>query len=188
MSSIGIFAGTFDPIHDGHIAVAKHAQQYLGLASVAFLVEQKPWGAKQPASVEHRRNMVQLVVENLSVLELLHIDDERFTITDTLPRLEKMFSNDELFFIMGADVFLHMNFESWPNLASLLTHNIVVFERGEATERDITRHAKKLGIAVAILPSEHIYHRSTDVRLAPHDKNIWVPQQIAEYIDTNNLY
>ena len=188
MRRIGLFAGTFDPVHDGHIEVALSVLDALDLDKVYFLVEEKPWGSKDPVSVEHRRQMVDIATNDNDQISQLVTIGEHFTIDKTLPSLEQIFSEDELYFVFGADVFIHMNPDQWPNLDELLKHYIVVFERGVLSEKRISEHARNLGIAAAIVPSTHPQHSSTDVRLEAHNKAIWVPESVALYIEEHSLY
>ncbi len=185
---VGFFAGTFDPIHDGHIEVARSCVEYLELKNLYIMVEANPWGEKNPVSVGHRQAMVELAIGEEADIEQLKTQANRFTIEDTLPKLEQKFEDLELYFIFGADIFMHMNPDTWPQLHQLLKHYIVVIERKSITEKEITEHAKLLGIVTAILPSPHPQHSSSDVRLKPHNKLIWVPEAVAGYIDQNNLY
>lgn len=185
---IGIFAGTFDPIHDGHISVANEAVKNLGLESLYFMVEKEPWTHKKPTYIEHRKNMVDIGIAKNATLLQLNIDCNKFTLDKTLPKIEKKFNDSELYFILGADVFVHMNKEQWPGLELLLKHYIVVFERNTITDKEIQNQAKKLGIVVAIIPSLHKSHNSTDIRLQPDKRAIWVPIRVANYIKENNLY
>jgi nicotinate-nucleotide adenylyltransferase len=188
MRNIGLFAGAFDPIHDGHIEVARASVNQLSLDMLYFMVESRPWGDKQPVELKHRQTMLDLSTEADEKLALLSLPDDQFSIDRTLAELEEKFPEDELFFVFGGDVFMHMNPEQWPGLEKLFKHYIVVFERGMITEKEISRHAKSLGIATAIIPSMYPRHSSTDVRLRPHDKAVWVSKQVADYIDNNKLY
>ncbi len=185
---VGIFAGSFDPIHDGHLAVAQTCLDNLELDKVYFMVESEPWGDKSPINVDHRRSMVEIAIADIPKLGQFMLEDKQFSINDTLKTIEKKFPDTELYFIFGSDIFLHMSSSTWPKLEQLFKHYIVVIERGEITEDQIAEHAKELGIVTAILPSEHLKHSSTDVRLFPHKKAIWVPEQVSSYIDKNNLY
>jgi nicotinate-nucleotide adenylyltransferase len=185
---IGIYAGSFDPIHNGHIEVARGAINYLELDQLYFMVENNPWGDKKPASSKHRLEMVQRSISNNPQMKVLACTDERFTIEQTLPKIEQQFADSELYFIFGADVFLNMHKKQWPGLPLLLEHYLVIFERGAQTEVDIARHAKELGISIAILASTHPHHRSSDVRLKSYDKALWVPASVAKYIEACGLY
>jgi nicotinate-nucleotide adenylyltransferase len=185
---IGFFAGSFDPIHDGHIELAKVATDQLELSKIYFMVEEKPWGIKRPISINHRKEMVRLAIDGVNSFGQLDLLDKQFTIENTLKQLEKKFENSELYFVFGADVFMNMNSDQWPGLEKLLRHYIVVFERKDITELELAKQAKRLGIVVAILPNKHKDHSSTDVRMKPHKKSIWLPKKVAEYIDLNGLY
>ena len=188
MSRVGIFAGTFDPIHDGHIAVARTAVKFLELNCLYFMVEKSPWSLKRPIDVKHRKAMVELALSGNKHLELLNINDEQFNISTTLSKIERQFPDAEIYFIFGGDVFLQMNINTWKDLPRLLKHNIVVFERGSISEPDISKHAKSLGVALAILPSEHPHHSSSLVRMEHNNRTLWVPKSVAMYIKDNSIY
>jgi nicotinate-nucleotide adenylyltransferase len=185
---IGFFAGSFDPIHDGHLEVARSAVNELNLDVLYFLVEERPWGTKNPIDVKHRIKMIELAVADEPNISQLSLRDKQFNISSTLVDLERHFNGSELYFVFGADVFMQMNAVQWPELNKLLQHYIVVFERKEITEKEITLHAKELGIVTAIIPSRYSEHSSTDVRMKPHQKTIWLPLEVAKYIDKNKLY
>ncbi len=152
------------------------------------MAEEVSWSSKSPVGISHRRAMIDLSIADDPKIKQLNLVDKQFNISQTLIRLEKKFPKDELYFIFGSDVFMKMNTKQWPGLDNLFNHYIVVFERGVYTEVEINEHAKSLGIAVAILPSMYPQHSSTDVRLKPHEKSVWVPKKVADYIDKNRLY
>jgi len=185
---VGIFAGSFDPIHDGHLAVAKSAIGYLDLDNLYFVVEKNPWTSKKPVTIEHRRAMVDLAIGDHDRIGQLELQDERFDLQNTLPQIHALFPASELYFIFGADVFLRMDIEQWPGLAELLKHYLVVFERDTNSQDAIAQHAKELGIVVAIIPSLHPKHSSSAVRQQPHKKQVWLSDKVADYIDVNKLY
>lgn len=185
---IGIFAGSFDPIHEGHIAVAESAIENLELDKLLFMVEKSPWTKKEPISIKHRKAMVELSIREHPKIKQLELPDKRFDLNSTLQKIEALYPYSELYFIFGADVFLRMNGEQWPNLEKMFKHYIVVFEREDYRDDSITSHAKELGIVVAIIPSQHLYHSSSAVRTQPGMKQIWVSADVASYIDKNNLY
>ena len=184
--NIGIFAGSFDPIHDGHVEVARLALEFLELDRLYFLVEKHPWGDKSPIGIKHREKMVDLGLEQIDNAERLEMNHSKFTINETLPELENRFPGADLFFIFGADIFMKMNSKQWPGLDRLTKHYLVVFERGIYGEEKIADHAKTLSQAIAILPSPHPKHSSTEVRFSK-DKHLWLPKKVAAYIRQNNL-
>lgn len=185
---IGFFAGSFDPIHDGHLEVARSAVQSLDLAELNFMVEQNPWSLKIPANIKHRIAMVDLAIKDENRIKQLILNEPQFDIKTTLHQIENKYGGNELYFIFGADVFLNMSSGTWPDLKKILSHYIVVFERGEVDESRISEHAKSLGIVTAIISSKHNNHCSTDIRMQPHKSKIWVPSEVASYIKSNGLY
>ncbi len=187
-SKIGILAGTFDPIHDGHLQVAETALINLELDRVYFAIEEQPRNNKRPITIRHRNKMLQLAIAGFPNFKCLNLPDKQFNIGSTLRVLERTFNESQLFFIFGADVFMQMNSTNWSNLESLLKHRIVVFERGLFYEKEIKKHAIDLNFQPIILPSKLPLHSSTDIRLKSHNKNIWIPKKVLSYINKNNLY
>lgn len=188
MKRLGFFTGSFDPVHEGHLGVAKSALKFLDLNKLYIMVEENPWTDKKPIDISHRKKMVNIALKDINDIGQLEIGDKRFDIQNTLTEIENKYPNDELYFVFGADVFMKMDKDQWPGLEKLLKHYIVVFERNKITQEQISEHAKTLGIVVAIMPSEYPEHSSTDVRMRPAEKNIWVPELVAKYIDKNKLY
>ncbi len=191
MERVGIYAGTFDPIHDGHLELATTAKDLLELSSVQFMVEKKPWGNKQPgASASERETMVEHAIESKEDLAIFSSQYDQFTVELTLPELQSNFAASELYFIMGADTFQNMSKETWPGLEKIITppNYIVVAERGMMTEQQISSHARSLGVAVAIIPNSLPNHASSDVRAQINNKALWLPKKVAAYIDEHGLY
>ncbi len=105
---VGIFGGTFDPIHSGHLAIAESAKKEAGLDLVLFMVAGDPWqkAAEDVSPAEDRLLMVEAAVSNMpggfeaSNLEIVRGGPSYMV--DTLTELKPM--NAELFLILGSDV------------------------------------------------------------------------------------
>lgn len=104
---IGILGGTFDPIHNGHIQLAKEAISVGNLDRVLFLVSKMPPHKSTCASDQQRFTMVQLALQGESKLETCDIEIQRegksYT-ADSVNLLRKKFPEAELFYIIGSDV------------------------------------------------------------------------------------
>lgn len=104
---IGILGGTFDPIHNGHIQLAKEAISVGNLDRVLFLVSKMPPHKSTCASDQQRFTMVQLALQGESKLEVCDIEIQRegksYT-ADSVNLLRKKFPEAELFYIIGSDV------------------------------------------------------------------------------------
>jgi nicotinate-nucleotide adenylyltransferase len=135
---IGLFGGTFDPVHNGHLSIARQATEEARLDEVLFIpAADPPHKAAPGASFWHRVAMLETVLGR-SILA-----DSRFTISlieaelpfpsytvDTLAELRKRFFYPECYFIIGADSLLDLH--RWYRYQKLLslTHLIVVSRPG----------------------------------------------------------
>jgi nicotinate-nucleotide adenylyltransferase len=132
---IGIFGGTFDPIHRGHVDLAAAAESVLGLTRMVIIPAHVPPHRPQPcASSYHRFAMVALAVAGhagwrVSDLEF-RMNPPSFT-SSTLERFhERGYSSTELFFVLGADAFADIG--SWKDYPDILdrAHFAVVSRPG----------------------------------------------------------
>lgn len=107
---LGIFGGTFDPVHVGHLVAAVNARHSLGLDRVLLVVANEPWqkvGERPVSPAADRLAMVQAAVLGHEGLEAstLEIDRGGASYTaDTVEELGRSFPGGELFLIIGADV------------------------------------------------------------------------------------
>jgi nicotinate-nucleotide adenylyltransferase len=184
---LGFFSGTFDPIHDGHIEAALAAASELDLDKVYFIVDKNPWGTKKPISFTHRQKMAEAAVKRYPKLELLDLKMDKLTIEESLAKLDKLFEG-EYYFIVGSDVFLGMNPQTWSGLDQLIAHHLIIFMRSAASLYELKQHALKLKIKPHFFVSPKPHHNSTDVRLSLKGKTYWLPKEVAEYININQLY
>ena len=107
---IGIFGGTFDPIHVGHLVAAVNAHHDLGLDRVVLMVANVPWqkaGARKVTPAEDRFDMVRAAVGEVPGLEASRLEIDRggpsYT-ADTIAELAALHPGAELFVIVGWDV------------------------------------------------------------------------------------
>ena len=113
--SIGILGGTFDPIHQAHLDVARHVANTLPLQRILFIPCQPPPHRKQPiASPEDRLAMLKLALQSYPDFEINEIELHRKGVSysfDTLTELRRQMPNETFYFILGWDAFLQ--FHSW---------------------------------------------------------------------------
>lgn len=122
---IGIYSGTFNPVHAGHIAFALQAMKAAKLDKLYFLPERRPRSKKHVEHFGHRVAMLKQAVKPYPKFDVLELDDVSFTVKRTLPRLEIMFPESQLVFLIGSDVAEHMG--QWPQLDRLFaTSEILV--------------------------------------------------------------
>jgi nicotinate-nucleotide adenylyltransferase len=119
MQRIGIYSGTFDPVHDGHVAFARETLRLHKLDKVMFLPERSPRGKVSVTPLGMRAEQIRQAITPYAALGLVVLDQPTFTVADTLPELSQRFPGAQLFILMGSDV--ARSLPTWPGLAQLLT-------------------------------------------------------------------
>ncbi len=150
---LGIFGGTFDPIHHGHLILADHCRDACGLDAVWFVPAASP-PHKDDSMItpaQQRAEMVELAVAGCPDLAVSRIELDRSGPSYTVDTLQQLADEDggrELFLIIGADSLADLSTWREPErIASLAT--IVVANRGRSTLPDEASLAVSLGEAVA---------------------------------------
>ncbi len=118
LSRIGIYSGTFDPVHAGHIAFALQAVSSAKLDKVFLMPERNPRHKPQVTHYAHRVAMIRQATRPHRALAVLESEDRVFSTIHTLPRLQKRFAGSTLVYICGSDVLTHM--ASWSHVTQLL--------------------------------------------------------------------
>lgn len=188
MNKIGILAGTFDPIHKGHVALAEAARQKAKLDKVILLVEQQPRRKQTTASFEQRQEMCQLITANRKWLEVLELKDLRFDVHQTLPQLQKHFPKAELAMILGSDVFRHL--PTWPKLDSLVEEvRFIVAVRSGDTPEMAEDVALDSGAEFMLVKSRFPKMSSTQIREHLNSEaSKHIHPAVVAYIAKNKLY
>lgn len=131
--TIGIFGGTFDPIHNGHIQLANQFLTHLQLDEVWFMVTpQNPWKKNsQLAPDEFRLKLVETAIKNQDRLVAsdyeFHLDKPSYTFK-TLRHLSEDYPDDEFVLLIGADNW--EKFDHWAEHEEILSnYRIAVYPR-----------------------------------------------------------
>ena len=143
---IGIFGGTFDPIHQGHLAIAEEVRKALDLDRVILIPANRPphKTGRKILPAKHRLAMVHLAVQGHPDLGVSDLEIKRrgksYTV-ETVKALEKRYpEKTEFYLILGLDAFLE--FSSWRSPAALRSRcHIVVVSRPGFRFADLSRLA-----------------------------------------------
>ncbi|MEI3377232.1 MAG: nicotinate-nucleotide adenylyltransferase [Coriobacteriales bacterium] len=194
---IGIMGGTFDPVHNGHLAVAASVAKQLDLDRVLFIPTGNPnfkQGLKiAPAS--ERAHMVALAIkgEPLFQLDLREVERSGVTYTaDTLEELTRCHEGAQLFFIMGTDSALTLpGWKRAEDVARLCT--VVVAKRPGQSTRQVREvlAASLLDFDVVYLDVPQVDVSSTQLReriAQGRDVSDMIPTSVMAYIDQTGLY
>jgi nicotinate-nucleotide adenylyltransferase len=166
---IGVFGGTFDPIHVGHLVAAVNARHTLGLDRVLFVVANEPWqkvGDRPVSPALDRLALVDAALGDVDGLEASRLEIDRggpsYTI-DTIEELRRLEPTADLYLIVGADVIAGL--ATWERLDDVRRETtMVVVNRPGSTPVLPGRDGRLAGWnAVAIeIPALEI--SSTDLR------------------------
>ncbi len=184
--NVGVFAGTFDPIHKGHVELAKLAAQKCQLDKIIFLLEKKPRGKQNVTEFEHRLNMLKLAIEPYQNFGVLELPDDQFTIKKTLPEIQKKFPNSELWLLIGSD--LANSLPDWPGFEQLLKNvNLIIGLRSDdqsQIQKLLQELAPKTSLTILSSPSADI--SASRLRAKPSTGSL--DNQVKKYIETHHLY
>jgi nicotinate-nucleotide adenylyltransferase len=128
---LGVFGGTFDPVHVGHVVVATEVRAQLGLDRVLLVVAGDPWQKRgQVVAPAHQRlQLVEAAVDGIEGVEASAIEIERDAPSVTADTLEALAGpGRELFLVLGADAVINM--PTWRRLdETRALATVVVVER-----------------------------------------------------------
>jgi nicotinate-nucleotide adenylyltransferase len=135
MERLGVFGGTFDPVHVGHVVVATESRSQLALDRVLLVVAGDPWQkrGKVVASAADRLALVDAAVDGVEGVEASAIEIERDAPSVTAETLEALTApGRELFLVLGADAVANMG--TWRRLEETreLATVVVVERAGDA--------------------------------------------------------
>lgn len=198
---IGIMGGTFDPIHNGHLAIAKTAYEQFRLDKVWFLPNGNPPHKALTdigSSIEDRIRMVELAIAGHTGFRLEAYEARRKSIScsyETMEHFTKTYPKDDFFFIVGADSLFTV--DKWVHPERLFpTCTILAAFRDEMNtreemERQIHYLKERYHAKSELLISPVIKVSSSELReRIKAGKSIrgFVPEKVEEYIKKECLY
>ncbi|XHS76380.1 nicotinate-nucleotide adenylyltransferase [Burkholderiaceae bacterium UC74_6] len=184
----GLFGGTFDPPHLAHRALAQLALERLGLDRVLWVPAGRPWQKQGVSSAEHRRAMVELLIEGEPRFELDACEIERAGPSYTVDTVREH-AGEELFLIIGQDQLARLDtWHDWQEICHRVTLAVAARD-GDAVEPNAVVRQAQPRIERLSLPS--MAHSSTAIRaIVARGEEIQplVGTAVAGYIAQHRLY
>lgn len=214
MKKIAYFGGTFDPVHNGHLAIARSLVEAFELDRFLFLpafhAPHKP--DRPPTSGYHRYAMLSIATQNdpkiaVSTLEL-EKREKRYTI-DTLPELHGLHTESRVFFVMGADSWADIRtWKEWEKVLLSSDHIIVTrpgydvdFDhvtdavreriidiRGRRNAAIESESGKRIFITDAVQFDTSATELREDLSDGKLDREDEIPAEVAKYTQKYELY
>lgn len=199
MAKIGIFGGSFNPPHEGHILAAKEFIRQLELDRLLIIPAGDPphktLSANSPTAMQ-RLEMTRLAVQDMENTEVLDLEIRRQGLSytaDTMEILRKDHPHDELYLLMGTDMFY--SFGSWYQPERITKEaTLAVAHRDADSPARLKSCAaelkEKLGARIAFVENQYLPHSSTSVRamIAFQCADLYLAPQVMEYIREHGLY
>lgn len=192
---IALYGGTFDPVHSGHLEIARKVSELFEIEKVLFIPAQvAPHKVGRPVTEPiHRYAMLALATQNdprlsISTFEL-ESPDRRYTV-DTVEHFQtKLAGSTELFFIMGADSWSEITtWREWERLLKIINH-IVVTRPGHEVDQSLPVPDARVFFTDAVMKDIS----ATSIRRLAAEGRVTeliqlVPEPVAEYIRKYELY
>lgn len=200
MSRIGVFGGSFDPVHLGHLSLASDALAQAGLDVVLFMpVSMQPFKLDANLSTDaHRLEMLRIATQHNPGFEVSELEIETGGISYTyltLRRIRELLGpGEDLSFIAGTDSFLKIH--TWKNADELLSENgILVGHRPgykeDELEAQMHRVCSDYGTSVQVIDNKRLDISATDIRQRVATGlpiGHLVPPEVERYIAAHGLY
>ncbi len=196
---IGIFAGTFDPIHTGHIAFAIKAVSESDLEKVIIVAEKNPYRKKPFASWDHRQAMIQRATESVSEVdhdyEFSNKLAHQHTMQDMLTVARTHYGKEnEFWFLVGSDVFEHM--KRWQSITAQHEYGgFIVALRDDHTKAWLDEKLEELAAlgfspAIRLIENHHPHISSKKIRevIAAQQAANDLPDAVYQYCASHQLY
>lgn len=193
MKKVGLFFGSFNPIHIGHLILANYILEHSDMQELWFVVSpQNPFKEKKSLLQDHNRlDMVQRAVKNYPKMRASNVEfslpTPSYTI-DTLAYLQEKHPDHSFSLIMGEDNLAGL--KKWKNAELLINnHQIIVYPRifeNKPASEDFLQHEN-----ISLIKAPIIELSATEIRtMIKEGKNVrpMLPPEVFEYLDGSNFY
>lgn len=197
---VGILGGTFNPIHMGHIELAKNAiKQYSDIEQIIIMPNNLPAYKenKDIADISHRRKMIEIAIKNAQDISISMMEVERGGVTftsDTLEDIKRKNPSMKIYFIIGADSLFSIT--KWHNYKDVLRLCTLLVARRSSDYNNMEEYALELVKNIGYGDIKFIYMDEINISSSGIRKDIsegrmpflMLPEGLDLYIKKNKLY
>jgi nicotinate-nucleotide adenylyltransferase len=189
---LGVFGGSFDPVHLGHLLVADDVRRQMRLDRVLFVPTCHPPHKRGPMTSYRRRlALTQLAIAGEPGFELCRIEELRpgpsYTV-DTLTGIRALYPGDALFLVVGSDQYREIAGWREPQLLTRLARVVVMSRPGTARPTLFAGHDPRRVLFRAVIQVA-VSAAAVRARLAKgHSVRYMLPVKVSEYVTRHRLY
>lgn len=182
-----VFAGVFDPVHNGHIAIAQQAELHHG-TEVVFLPERIPQHKHGSVSYEHRLKMLEIATADESDLSVVNYPKKHHYIEEVFTWLSRQFPNRTFAWLVGSDVVDSL--VTWPDIHKLRELHVNLIIIASRTKIPLSTEIGQdiAGVPTVYLQSDYTYLNSSYIRADIENRKADIPPAVYEYIQKHKLY
>ena len=183
---IGIFVGSFNPVHKGHIQIVDNILNKKIVDKVLIIPTGNYWNKNDIIDLNHRINMLEYYASKNIIIEK-ELNNLKYTYL-IINELKKRYKKDELSLIIGADNIV--DFDKWKEYKELLKLNLIIVKRNNINVKYYLNKLNKKDKYI-ILDIKDKNYSSTNIRNNINNLDIlkeMMDMEIINYIKENNLY
>lgn len=198
MKKYGIFGGSFNPIHYGHLMICEYIKEEMGLDKVIFIPTGNPPHKELELSAKDRYEMVRLAISPNPDFEISDIETIRvkksYTV-DTIRELKKIYKEEKLYFLIGLDSLFQL--KTWMKIGDLSQEIefVVALRPGyldrEEVNKEIDFLRENFGTKINLIKTPLYEISSTDLRDRIREgKSLryLIPKKVLDYIEESGFY
>ena len=198
MKKYGIFGGSFNPIHYGHLMICEYIKEEMGLDKVIFIPTGNPPHKDLGVSAEDRYEMVRLAISPNPDFEISDIETTRVDLSysvDTIRELKKIYKEEKLYFLIGLDSLFQL--KTWKKIDDLSQEIefVVALRPGYIDKEEINNEIDFLrdnfGTRINLIKTPLYEISSTDLRdriLEGKSLRYLIPKKVLNYIEESGFY
>lgn len=198
MKKYGIFGGSFNPIHYGHLMICEYIKEEMGLDKVIFIPTGNPPHKEIGVSAEDRYEMVRLAISPNPDFEISDIETTRVNLSytvDTIRELKKIYKEEKLYFLIGLDSLFQL--KTWKKIGDLSQEIefVVALRPGYIDKEEINNEIdflrENFGTRINLIKTPLYEISSTDLRERIHQgKSLryLIPKKVLDYIEESGFY
>lgn len=178
---LGVYVGSFNPVHKGHIKVANYLIENKIVDKVLLLATPNYWDKQNLLDINDRVNMLKFYENENIIADNIHNKHE-YTY-EVLRALKKDYKNDEFYLVIGSDNL--EKFHLWKNIDEILQNKVIVLNRNNI---DVSKYLNRYdkGKFIILDYFDFIDVSSTEIRKNLNNK--YLDNNVREYIINNKLY